>query len=165
MAINDSRIDAGSLSLDAGNASKAYTLAGAVAGGQTAAIGAAINIARIGDDTQATLEDVNIDVDGTVAVAASSTGATKNLAVAGAVASTAAVAGSAATNHIDSSTRATVRHVRGLNAAGTGAGTAEGTDAAVGAIEVSADNRASIQALAGATRLVARPRPRSPMRC
>src|SRR5690606_5665779 len=74
-------------------------------------------------------------------VAASSTGATKNLAVAGAVASTAAVAGSAATNTIDSDTRATARHVRGLDGS---------ADAAVGALEISADNRASVQALAGA---------------
>ncbi|ATD67361.1 hypothetical protein CNR27_07880 [Luteimonas chenhongjianii] len=112
-ALSGGTLTAGSLGVDAGNDSKIHTLAGAVAGGGTAAIGAAINVVSIGDQTLADVDGTALDISGALDVTAASAATTKTLAIAGAFAGTASIAASNTTNLLDTTTQARLHDVRG----------------------------------------------------
>lgn len=110
-SISGGSVAAKDLVVDAGNDSRIYTLSGAVAGSSgAAAVGVAANIADIGDVTRATVDGAALQVSNKVDVTADATGATKTLAIAGALASSVAVAGSATVNRVHSTTDALLRN-------------------------------------------------------
>ncbi len=131
-------LQAGVLDVDAHNSSKVYTLAGAVAGSGTAAIGAAINVATIKDTTRAQVDGTALEVTGTLDVNAAADATTKTLAIAGALAGTASIAGSNTSNFIDNTTEASITGVTGQGAGVTGD------------VTVSADTQGKTYSLAGA---------------
>ena len=137
-ALKGGTLQAGGLGVHASNSSKVYTLAGAVAGGGTAAIGAAINVATIGDTTRASVDGTALEVTDNVDVTAAADATTKTLAIAGALAGTASIAGSNASNFINSTTEADINNV-----------TAQGTGV-TGDVTVSADTQGKTYSLAGA---------------
>ena len=113
-ALKGGQLQAAGLDVHATNSSKVYTLSGAVAGGGTAAIGAAINVATISDTTRAIVDGTALEVADELDVAALADATTKTLAIAGALAGTASIAGSNASNFIDNTTEASLRNVRSL---------------------------------------------------
>ncbi|WP_269791224.1 leukotoxin LktA family filamentous adhesin [Stenotrophomonas sp. Iso1] len=137
-ALRGGTLKTGGLGLHANNSSKVYTLAGAVAGSGTAAIGAAINVATIGDTTRATVDGTALEVTGKLDVIAAADATTKTLAIAGALAGTASIAGSNASNFINSTTEASLNNVIAQGAGVTGD------------VTVSADTDGKTYSLAGA---------------
>ena len=137
-ALKGGTLRAGILDIDAANNSKAYTLAGAVAGSGTAAIGAAINVVTIGDTTRASVDGSALEVSETLDVNAAANATTKTLAIAGALAGTASIAGSNTSNFIDNTTEASIA---GVTAQGTGV---------TGDVTVRADTQGKTYCLAGA---------------
>ncbi|KRG64873.1 hypothetical protein ABB26_05845 [Stenotrophomonas humi] len=132
---------AGILDMDAANSSKIYTLAGAVAGSGTAAIGAAINVATIGDTTRASVDGTALEVSDRLDVDAVANATTKTLAIAGALAGTASIAGSNTSNFIDNTTEASIS---GISVHGAGV---------TGDVTVHADTQGKTYSLAGALAL------------
>lgn len=112
------------------------SLAGAVAGAQSAAVGGAVSVNVVGGSTTATLAESVLGVTHAVDVKASSESTIDTLAVAGAGAAQGAFTGAATTNFITSTVRAAVRDTGSVNSAHT--------------LTVSADDASRIQSLAGA---------------
>ncbi|MGH8055241.1 MAG: leukotoxin LktA family filamentous adhesin [Stenotrophomonas sp.] len=137
-ALKGGTLEAGGLGVHASNRSKVYTLAGAVAGSGNAAIGAAINVATIGDTTRATVDETALAVSDTLDVTAAADATTKTLAIAGALAGTASIAGSNTSNFIDSTTEASIHDV-----------TAQGAGV-TGDVTVNADTKGKTYSLGGA---------------
>lgn len=137
-ALRDGSVQAGILQVAASNASRIHTLAGAVAGSGTAAIGAAINVATIGDTTLGEVDGTALEVSNALDVSAASAATTKTLAIAGALGGTASIAGSNTTNLIDTVTEARLRGVTGQGSGITGT------------VSVSADTSGAAYSLGGA---------------
>jgi len=132
-------VEAADLLLDADNDSRIYTLSGAIAGsGGPAAVGAAINVATIGDTTTAAVEGAGLQVSDRLAVNADADAVTKTLAIAGALGGTASIAASNATNIIRNTTTASLNHIDSHG---------NGVD---GTVDVSADTRGAAYSLGGA---------------
>lgn len=137
-ALREGSVQAGIVQVAASNASRIHTLAGAVAGSGTAAIGAAINVATIGDTTLGEVDGTALEVSTALDVSAASAATTKTLAIAGALGGTASIAGSNTTNLIDTITEA---RLRGVTGQGSGIS---------GAVSVSADTSGAAYSLGGA---------------
>ncbi len=137
-ALREGSVQAGIVQVAASNESRIHTLAGAVAGSGTAAIGAAINVATIGDTTLGEVDGTALEVSTALDVSAASAATTKTLAIAGALGGTASIAGSNTTNLIDTITEARLRGVTGQGSGITGA------------VSVSADTSGAAYSLGGA---------------
>ncbi|MBU2047780.1 MAG: hypothetical protein KKH61_02215, partial [Gammaproteobacteria bacterium] len=137
-ALREGSVQAGIVQVAASNESRIHTLAGAVAGSGTAAIGAAINVATIGDTTLGEVDGTALEVSTALDVSAASAATTKTLAIAGALGGTASIAGSNTTNLIDTLTEARLRGVTGQGSGITGA------------VSVSADTSGAAYSLGGA---------------
>ncbi len=139
-SLGDSQVEAQRLAVQAKSDSDIFTLSGSVAVSGTAAIGAAINIARIADTTEAELDDVRVAVDDDIHVEAAGSGIARSLAVAGAVSGNVSVAGSSSTAQVDNTIGARVNGLRGVGQSG----------AAADALSVRARNTGEAHSLAGA---------------
>ena len=137
-ALQGGTVQAGIVQVAGSNESRIHTLAGAVAGSGTAAIGAAINVATIGDTTLGEVDGTALEVSTALDVSGTSAATTKTLAIAGALGGTASIAGSNTTNLIDTLTEARLRGVTGQGSGITGA------------VSVSADTSGAAYSLGGA---------------
>ncbi|MGY0504251.1 leukotoxin LktA family filamentous adhesin [Luteimonas sp. e5] len=129
-------VDAGDLMVEADNTSRIQTLTGGVAVGQSA-VGAAVNIATIGDKTVAGIDDAQVHASGSVDVAATADSVIKTLAIAGTHAGNAAITVSNSTNLLNTTTEA---RIAGLRMLGKGA---------TGDVRVRAENTGKTYSLAG----------------
>ncbi|WP_162433759.1 leukotoxin LktA family filamentous adhesin [Pseudoxanthomonas koreensis] len=140
-SVGDSRVDASSLSVGAASGSDIFTLSGSVAASNTAAIGAAINIALVEDRTEAELADTRLDIDGGIEVAATGTGTARSLAVAGTVSGNVSVAGASSNSIVDNTIAARASGLSGM---------AAGSGVRAGSLSVRAENTGEADSLAGA---------------
>jgi len=141
-AATDTAAKADSLLVQANNSGGIYTLAGGVAFGSSAGVGAAVAVADVGGTTSAHLGDAVLDVGGDTTVAAGSSTTIDSASVAGAAAGSVAVSASNTTNLVHN----------GISADMVNVGTTDSIEdtSQHNVTRVQASNDATINALAGA---------------
>ncbi|WP_065868043.1 leukotoxin LktA family filamentous adhesin [Stenotrophomonas nitritireducens] len=126
----------GDVTVNAQTTGAAYSLAGALAGAGSVAVGAASSVNIIGGDTTASVRGSQLDNASGLAVEAGSSNLVRTAAVSGAGAGSVAVGGSVTTNIITSNTSAQLQDTR--------------LDSNVAGVRVHAKDGRSIDSLAGA---------------